>query len=344
MSSTKHTLVSHELPRSQLPSWPRPSLIDQQSKGAKIRQLPRDQKSPVEATRRIHLERTMSLMEGPVKGNVASQERILMLERSMSFLRSQHSDTLMHLHKEIERLKGENKELNFKLVMCQCGQNPNRSVKSRQSRRKTSEIERQNTEDEPRPFLLEEEVRNLKNSLQNERRRTSRLMKVIEQRMQRSLDQPNGDSEICSPNIPSYLLTGDKNPTLDECKDIIVELQAKTQQQSHELTQLKADLQDLLYSDKWTPDAYLIARAYVPEDEDKHTQSPQYSTDTGPILPEITGKRKENVKEKAYRRVHESVHLPALRPRLPNPISERHRRAISLQRTRLGTFPRDQYY
>ena len=44
---------------------------------------------------------------------------------------------------------------------------------------------------------------------------------------------------------------------------------------------MKADLQDLLYSDKWTPDAYLISRAYVPEDEDKHTQSPQYSTDTG---------------------------------------------------------------
>ena len=87
MSSTKHTLVSHELPRSQLPSWPRPSLIDQQSKGAKIRQLPRDQKSPVEATRRIQLERTMSLM----KGNVASQERILMLERSMSFLRLEDS-------------------------------------------------------------------------------------------------------------------------------------------------------------------------------------------------------------------------------------------------------------
>ena len=60
-------------------------------------------------------------------------------------------------------------------------------VKSRQSRRKTSEIEQQNTEDELRPFLLEEEVRNLKNSLQNERRRTSRLMKVIEQRMQRRL-------------------------------------------------------------------------------------------------------------------------------------------------------------
>lgn len=31
-----------------------------------------------------------------------------------------------------------------------------------------------------------------------------------------------------------------------------------------QLFQLKADLEDLLYSEKWTPDAYLIARAYIP--------------------------------------------------------------------------------
>lgn len=37
--------------------------------------------------------------------------------------------------------------------------------------------------DELRPFLLEEEVRELKNSLQIERRRNVRLMKVIEQKM-----------------------------------------------------------------------------------------------------------------------------------------------------------------
>lgn len=37
--------------------------------------------------------------------------------------------------------------------------------------------------DELRPFLLEEEVRELKNSLQIERRRNARLMKVIEQKI-----------------------------------------------------------------------------------------------------------------------------------------------------------------
>ena len=46
-------------------------------------------------------------------------------------------------------------------------------------------------------------------------------------------------------------------------------------------------------------------------------------------------------KDKAYRRLHESVHIPALTPHLPNPISERHKRALSLQRTRLGTLTKD---
>lgn len=41
------------------------------------------------------------------------------------------------------------------------------------------------TDDEFRPFLLEEEVRDLKNALQNEQRRNTRLVSVIEERMQK---------------------------------------------------------------------------------------------------------------------------------------------------------------
>ena len=46
-------------------------------------------------------------------------------------------------------------------------------------------------------------------------------------------------------------------------------------------------------------------------------------------------------KDKGYRCLHESVHLPALTPHLHNPVSERHKRALSLQRTRLGTLTKD---
>ena len=57
-------------------------------------------------------------------------------------------------------------------------------------------------------------------------------------------------------------------PTLDECETIIKHLQAANNQQSHELDRIKADLRDVLYSHKWTPDAFLLARAYVVDEKE----------------------------------------------------------------------------
>lgn len=36
-----------------------------------------------------------------------------------------------------------------------------------------------------------------------------------------------------------------------------------------QLDGLKSDLRDVLYSHKWTPDAYLLAKAYIAEDDAK---------------------------------------------------------------------------
>ena len=38
-----------------------------------------------------------------------------------------------------------------------------------------------------------------------------------------------------------------------------------------QLNQLKTDLRDVLYSHKWTPDAYLLAKAYIAADDEKET-------------------------------------------------------------------------
>ena len=59
---------------------------------------------------------------------------------------------------------------------------------------------------------------------------------------------------------------GSRQPTLEECEAIIRDLQSKNHKQAHELLQIKADLKDVLYSHKWTPDAFLMARAYLSED------------------------------------------------------------------------------
>ena len=69
-----------------------------------------------------------------------------------------------------------------------------------------------------------------------------------------------------------------RQPTLKECESVIKKLQHQNGQQTHELKQIKADLKDILYSHKWTPDAYLLARAYV-ADESKDVE-PSQSTKT----------------------------------------------------------------
>ncbi len=61
-------------------------------------------------------------------------------------------------------------------------------------------------------------------------------------------------------------------PTLEECKMVIEQLETKTSQQAHELVQIKADLRDVLYSHKWTPDAFLMARAYIADNPDHRDQ------------------------------------------------------------------------
>ena len=55
---------------------------------------------------------------------------------------------------------------------------------------------------------------------------------------------------------------------------MIKQLETKTNQQAHELVQIKADLRDVLYSHKWTPDAFLMARAYI---SDQHQPAEQGS-------------------------------------------------------------------
>ncbi|XP_011402829.1 PREDICTED: uncharacterized protein LOC105312133 [Amphimedon queenslandica] len=247
-------------------------------------------------------------------------EKVKNLERTVDFLKVQHKDTLQQLHTELERLKVENKELNFRLVMCRCGlsSHSKRSLLTREKERSRPQSQRKEFE------MMKE----LQRSLKNERMRNDRLMKMIEQKVQHSFEP----SDIDCPMSVDYKEQEDFPLSMSECKRLIKDLRAINQQQSHELFQLKADLEDLLYSEKWTPDAYLIARAYIPPTgaEDKEDADDTINTK----LPQIV-RRNDTVKEKAYRRLHESVHLPALKPRLSTLFSERHKRSVSLQRNKV---------
>ena len=67
--------------------------------------------------------------------------------------------------------------------------------------------------------------------------------------------------------------------TLEECESVIRQLQHKNGQQTHELMQIKSDLRDVLYSHKWTPDAYLLARAYVTDEKMSIDNEQQHDKD-----------------------------------------------------------------
>lgn len=56
-------------------------------------------------------------------------------------------------------------------------------------------------------------------------------------------------------------------PTLQECETIIRHLTDQNSKQTQELSKMKSDLRDVLYTHKWTPDSYLLAKSYLPDDE-----------------------------------------------------------------------------
>ena len=81
-----------------------------------------------------------------------------------------------------------------------------------------------------------------------------------------------------------------------------------------QLTQIKADLRDILFSHKWSPAAYLQARAYVP----------------GPLGTEGEGEGGAG-QSQVFKRVQQNVQLPALRPHLQGGVAERQRRRQAVQ-------------
>ncbi|KAI0208834.1 hypothetical protein LSAT2_006450 [Lamellibrachia satsuma] len=117
-------------------------------------------------------------------------------------------------------------------------------------------------------------------------------------------------------------------PTLQESQVIIKHLQRVGDKQAHELSQLKTDLRDVLYSHKWSPDAYLLAKAYVAEDEER--EAAEYSR-----LPKIALRQpSRKLPEMAYM-PRDMISLPALKQTMGNKAVERRKRTQILQKARL---------
>lgn len=108
MASFPKLCSSH--PRGELPSWSRPGFT---RRAPDVRRLKRDQfieQLSQENRDALDESGTSDKMES-ARGAEAGgyQSKIVQLEKNIEFLKQQHRDTLQQLHKEIERLKTENR-------------------------------------------------------------------------------------------------------------------------------------------------------------------------------------------------------------------------------------------
>lgn len=365
------TSMNHLPPLSTLPQWSRINTLD---RGRYPKPFVRD---------KIHLYPEMSKKEEGEENREVDllemdpKQRIQHLERNMMFLKQQHQEVLQSLHAEIEGLKKENKDLQFKIIMSQKSQQQQQQLQTAEKRSASSQQSakdrsaqnelvsrgldkeysstslfsqtleynssagrsREDRIDELKVIFLEEEIKELKHALRESRNRNNYLSQLLEQaedvkkKQQARIDMLQQQVSQGGGALAEQIAAGSLNPfsnqvrppTLAECEAIIKHLQKVNENQAHELDSLKSDLRDVLYSHKWTPDAYLLAKAYIAEDDAK----------TEKTLPKVALKNpSRKLPEVAYVN-RETVTLPALKQTVSNQNVERRKRTQILQKARL---------
>lgn len=404
-------------PLQNLPSWTRNSLLRKKQP----RQIIRDHLEPInpiveemDNSRALTKSNDKSSYTGRIvsallQGQGLDQEqRIEHVEKTIDYLRTQHAETLSNLHREIERLKAENKDLNFKLIMARSGVNlasvnkgisPTLEETMLQSTgsEASSLIANQNEADSreedklPQPALKESRNTNIVQQTRSAKKnkRTGTGKKMVNGRapstpplsaksanlqpkssgrtktkLQNSLEKrPNLSSPYVfdlnttpSPPTKQGVPTGKsllvvtikdktvkvnmptdstpRSPTLVECKAIIKHQQETNKRQEQELSKLKSDLNDALYSDKWTPDAYLLAKSYVAEEIPPQTRHNTPATRSLPWLHSRDQTHSGRVIPGRMQVVHDNVSLPVLRPHGASNVAIRKRRQQALVRGR----------
>ena len=89
--------------RGRLPAWNRPGLC--RRSGTEVRNLARDQLSPVSLSTDSETTKEKEVCQS----NSRELARVVQLEKNIIFLKQQHNEVLGELHKEVERLRIENR-------------------------------------------------------------------------------------------------------------------------------------------------------------------------------------------------------------------------------------------
>lgn len=252
-------------------------------------------------------------------GHGDTDPRVASLQRNIQFLQQQHQDTLGKLHKEIEYLRRENKELQYKLIM----ESPTINRKGLATSRRGL-----------RPPTQGSDVRN--GFYQEEHLQDTRPVHEQGAGIGESTEMAGSFSKAQGPELKGGLITSlqplrihsspahpPRPPTLHECEVIIRQLYNANSIQSQELLRVKALLRDIVFSKKITPENYILTKTYLADGTRKFSEAEK--------LPKLG---LQTFPEKFSEAPQSAVILPALKQSFSTSIADRQRRTRAVQRSR----------
>ncbi|XP_028318962.1 coiled-coil domain-containing protein 74B isoform X2 [Gouania willdenowi] len=236
-----------------------------------------------------------------------TDHRVASVQKNIQFLQQQHTETLGKLHAEIDYLRRENKELQYRLIM----EDPTSSRKRQPSCQAHSGLYQEEPVGDKRP-LQDQALSKGDEAVHSPR--------------------PNRDAELKAGLItslqPLRIHCGASHPprapTLQECEVIIRQLYHANSLQSQEIIRIKTLLRDIVLSRKITTEHYIRTKAYLvdgfkqPFEENRFPKLGLRSVPDKLSDPPLGS----------------GIVLPALKPSLTSTIAERQRRTRAVQRDR----------
>ncbi|XP_068609454.1 coiled-coil domain-containing protein 74B [Brachionichthys hirsutus] len=246
--------------------------------------------------------------------------RVASLRRNIRFLQQQHDGTLEKLHAEIEHLRRENKELQYKLIM-----EPLKSSRKGIACSQQSMIPPTQESDVRLGLWVEEPLSNTWSSLDQATSTRDGDNSLGSAGRGRGPEVKGGLITSLQPlRIQSGPLHPPRAPTLRECEAIIRQLYNANSLQSQDVVGVKALLRDIVMNKKITPENYILTKAYLVDGTRKFSEEKE--------LPKLG---LQTFPQKSSGPPQSGVVLPALKQSLSSTVAERQRRTRAVQRSRL---------
>ncbi|XP_042251110.1 coiled-coil domain-containing protein 74A isoform X1 [Thunnus albacares] len=300
-------------PVRHLPQWSR---VGRLGKPCSPRRLPENQLQPLPA---VPTADRGVVRAAEVSCHGQTDPRIASLQRNIQFLQQQHKDTLEKLHAEIEYLRRENKELQYKLIM----ETPKSSRKGLTHSRPGVRPPTQGSEDRA-GIYLEEQLQDTR-PIQDQALSIGECSETLGSSRQDHGPEPKGGliTSLQPLRIHSSPFHPPRAPTLQECEVIIRQLYNANSLQSQEIIRVKALLRDIVLSKKITPENYILTKAYLVDGTRKSSEEKKFPKLGLQALPEKTPGPSQS-----------GVIFPALKQSLGSTIAERQRRTRAVQKDR----------